>query len=187
MTTTFSCDRRTTVRLGYSLLILFLASAAAGCKRAEPVKVEQADEEGPRMASTVHTGDPKSESQLVNGFYGIEQNSWRWTGQRFSVVLRPPAGAAQRGASLVVNLSVPDPVIAKLKTISLSGGIGGTSLAPETYTQPGPYVYKRDIAPAALNSETVRVDFQLDKVMQPSGGDLRELGIVVTSVGLEPR
>jgi hypothetical protein len=29
------------------------------------------------------------------------------------------------------------------------------------------------------------VDFQLDKAMTPSGGDIRELGIIVFTVGLE--
>ena len=33
--------------------------------------------------------------------------------------------------------------------------------------------------------DTVRVDFQLDKAIPPGGGDIRELGIVVLSIGLE--
>jgi hypothetical protein len=31
----------------------------------------------------------------------------------------------------------------------------------------------------------VRVDFQLDKSIPPSGADLRDLGVVVLSAGLE--
>src|SRR6516162_1251471 len=109
-----------------SALALALLLAVTGCKRKESTNVS--DDEGPRMASVVHTGDPQSDPQLVQGFYAIEQNSWRWTAQRFSVVLRPPAGAGERGATLNMQLAVPDVVISRLKTISLSGNIGTTQL-----------------------------------------------------------
>jgi hypothetical protein len=168
-------------------LWLIAALAFSACKRKETVKVQQTDEEGPRMASTVHTGDPKSDTQLVSGFYGIEQNSWRWTAQRFSVVLRPPAGGAQRGATLNLQLTVPDPTIARLKTVAISANVGGTMLPPETYTQPGQYTYTRDIAPNLLGSEAVRIDFQLDKSLPPSSADARELGVIVGSVGLDAK
>lgn len=181
MQSQFCCNRRA------AALLLVLILGAAGCKRKETVKVAQTDEEGPRMASTVHTGDPKSETQLVNGFYGIEQNAWRWTAQRFSVVLRPPADAAQRGATLNVQLTVPEATLAKLKTISLSANIGGTPLSPETYTQPGPYTYTRDVPAGLLGSEAVRIDFQTDKALPPTGVDARELGVIVGSVGLDAK
>ncbi len=179
---------RATARFAVPALLAAVLSSAPACRRTRPVQVQETtDEEGPRMASIVHTGDPRSDAQLISGFYGIEQNSWRWTAQRFSVVLRPPAGAAQRGATLVVSLTVPDVVITKLHTISLTASIGGNTLPPETYTQPGPYTFKRDVAPNLLTNATVQVDFQLDKVMQPDGGDIRQLGVVVNSIGLEPR
>jgi hypothetical protein len=168
-------------------LLLILAFGIAGCKRKETVKVEQTDEEGPRMASTVHTGDPKSETQLVNGFYGIEQGAWRWTAQRFSVVLRPPPGGAQKGATLNVQLTIPDATISKLKTVALSANIGNTPLSPETYTQPGAYTYTRDVPASLLGSEAVRIDFQTDKALPPTGADARELGLIVGSVGLDAK
>jgi hypothetical protein len=170
-----------------ALLLLIAVVGLAGCKRKQTVKVQQTDEEGPRMASIVHTGDPKSETQLVSGFYDIEQNSWRWTAPRFSVVLRPPAGAAENGATLNVQLTVPDVMIAKVKTISLSATIGTTPLPPETYTQPGQYTYTRDIAPSLLGSEAVRIDFQTDKSLPPTGADQRELAVIVASVGLDAK
>ena len=157
------------------------------CKR-KTVKVQVAEDEGPTMASIVHTGDPKSDPQLVSGFYSIEDHAWRWTAQRFSVVLRPPAGAAERGATLNVGLAFPDAVASKLKTVSLSGNIGATALPPETYTQPGTYTYTREVPANALAGEAVRVDFQLDKAIPPgTGGDQRELGLIVSSVGLEAK
>lgn len=170
-----------------TVLMILPVLLAVSCRRAQPVAVGNTDEQGPAMASTVHTGAPGSDAQLVSGFYGIEQNAWRWTAQQFSVVLRPPAGAAQKGANLVVNLTVPDGVIAKLKAISLSASIAGNSFPPETYTQPGPYTFTRSIPPALLGIDAVKVEFQLDKVMPPSNGDIRPLGIIVSSVGFEPK
>lgn len=170
------------------LFALALLAALAGCKKKETVAVGKTDEEGPRMASIVHTGDPQSDTQLVTGFYSIEQNAWRWTAQRFSVVLRPPAGGAQRGATLTMQFAVPDAIISKLKTVSLSGTIGATPLSPESYTQAGPYTYTRDIPPNLLNVEALRIDFQLDRALPPgTNGDQRELGVIVSSVGLEAK
>lgn len=170
-----------------SVLALAVLLVIAGCKRKENVNVSD-DEGPPRIASVVHTGDPQSDTQLVAGFYPIEQNSWRWTAQRFSVVLRPPPGSAERGATLNMQLAVPDAVISKLKTISVLGNIGATQLSPETYTEQGPYTYTRDIPASLLNAEALRVDFKLDKSLPPgTGGDQRELGVIVSSVGLEAK
>jgi hypothetical protein len=167
-------------------LIVFLT--LAGCKRKDTVSAGKTEDEGPQLASIVHTGDPHSDAQLVTGFYNIEQRAWRWTAQRFSVVLRPPAGGAQRGATLTMQLSIPDGVIAKLKTISLSGTIGTTPLPSETYTQPGPYTYTCDVPASLLASDALRIDFQLDKSLAPGAvGDQRELGVIISSVGLEAK
>jgi hypothetical protein len=174
----FSREWRVALRWCCSVLLVTLAFAPLGCKR-KPA--------GPRMASTIHMGDPRTEAQLASGFYGIEQNAWRWTGRRFSLVLRPPLGAAQKGVTLQLRLTVPPVIVEKLKTIALSATINGTSLPPETYTQAGDYTYTREVAPALLAGESVRVDFQLDKSMPPSGADLRDLGVVVLSAGLEAK
>ncbi|HXK04410.1 MAG TPA: hypothetical protein VMS37_18550 [Verrucomicrobiae bacterium] len=158
---------------------------APACKRK---KVNVAiDEETPRMLSVLNMADPKAEPQLVKGFHGVESSAWRWTEKQFTVALRPPFGAAQKGAKLTVKLTVPQPTIDKLKTVSLSASVGGLTLPPETYTTPGDYQYVRDIPASVLAGESVRVDFQLDKAMPPSGADVRELGIIVFSVGLESK
>src|SRR5579872_2804826 len=108
------------MRLFGCLLLAALALAPMGCKQAKKVQVQQTVEEAPRMASLVRMGDPKVEAQLVNGFYGIEGNAWRWSARQFTVVLRPPFGASQRGGRLVLNLTVPPVVIEKLKNVSLT-------------------------------------------------------------------
>jgi hypothetical protein len=181
MTNAYSRERRLALCWSCSVLLLTLAFAPLGCKRKQAVKGASP------MASTVHMGDPQTEAQLIGGFYGIEQSAWRWSGRRFSVALGPPLGAAQKGATLQLRLTVPPVVIEKLTTITLSATIGGSALPPETYTQAGDYTYTREVAPALLAGESVRVDFQLDKSMPPSGADLRDLGVVVLSAGLESK
>ena len=160
-----------------------------GCKQAKKVQVQQTVEESPRLASVVHMGDANVETQLVSGFYGIEGNAWRWTARQFTVVLRPPFGAAQSGGTLQLSLTVPQVVIDKLKNVSLTASIDGSPLPPETYTQAGPYIYKRDLPPNLLAADSVKVDFQLDKAMPPGGRRIkRELGVVVVnSVSIEAK
>jgi hypothetical protein len=178
---------KTTRKLLWPALLAAMALGPAGCKRHKSVQVQDTIEEGPRMASTLRMGDPKVETQLVSGFYGIEGNAWRWTGKQFIVVLKTPFGAAQRGGTLTFNLAVPQAVIENLKNISLAASVDGSPLAPETFTQPGPAVFKRDIPASLLGGDTVKVEFQLDKSYSPGGADTRELGVVATSIALEPK
>lgn len=169
-----------------AMLIASLALAPLACNRHKRVTV-QTEEEGPTLATIVHVADPQAAAQLLNGFYGVEQNSWRWTAGKFSVVLRPPRTAAAKGATLQLKFTVPEVVIAKLKALSLSASVNGTPLRPESYTLPGEFTYSRDVPAGLLAGESAKVDFSLDKTMPPTAGDQRELGVVVTTVGLDPK
>src|ERR1039457_4839403 len=94
MKNAFPRERRLALRWSCSVLLLTLAFAPLGCKR------QQTGQGASAMASTIHMGDPQTAPQLVSGFYGIEQNAWRWTGRRFSLVLRPRHWARARKAPL---------------------------------------------------------------------------------------
>jgi hypothetical protein len=174
-------------KIGGTALVAALALAPVGCKRPEKVQVQETVEEGPRLVSALKMGDPKVETQLIGGFYGIEGGAWRWTAHQFTAVLKTPFGASQRGGTLELNLTVPGVIIEKLKTVSLAASIDGKPLPPETYTQPGPYSYKRDIPANWLSGESVKVEFQLDKAMPPTGAERRELGIVANALSLGPK
>ena len=170
-----------------AVLAAALALGTPGCKRPDKVQVQETVEEGPHMVSALTMGDPKVETQLISGFYGIEGGAWRWTAKQFIAVLKTPFGAAQRGATLEFNLSVPPVVLEKLKTVSLAASVDGKPLPPESYTQPGPASYKRDLPASMLSGENVKIEFTLDKSWQPGGADLRELGIVASSLSLVPK
>jgi len=184
MTISFSSQRRPAVAA--AILALSLALVPAGCRRHRRVTV-QTVEESPALASVVATADPHIVKQLIAGFYGVEQNSWRWTAGRFSVLLRPPRTAAADGAVLQLKFAVPEVALSRLKGVSLSAYVNGTALAPETYTQAGQFIYSRDVPARLLAGDVTRVDFSLDKTIAPSAADRRELGVVVSLVGFQPK
>jgi hypothetical protein len=86
-----------------------------------------------------------------------------------------------------VKLTVPPVVIEQEKNVTLSTSIAGAPLPPETYAKAGDYTFTRDVPASALAGDSVRLDFELDKAMPPSGADQRELGIVVLAIGLEAK
>jgi hypothetical protein len=180
--------RRSRLPLLAGGLVLALALAPLGCK-SEPkaTKVVAAEGEAPALASTVRASEASQEPQLLDGFYSVEANSWRWTAKQFRVVLRPPIGSAQNGATLDMSLTVPQVAIDHAKSLTLSASVEGTPLPPETYTKSGQYEFKRDVPASALSEQAVRIQFSLDKAIPPSGADRRELGVIVTSVGLQPK
>ena len=158
----------------------------AGCKRTQP-KSDATIEEGPTLQTMLQVGDPNAAPQLIKGFHDVEAGSWRWTMGKFSVTLSPPPKASERGARLVLRLMVPEPVIQKLTSMKLSASLDGVALAEETYTKAGQYVYSQDVPAQALAKRVVTVDFALDKFLPPGEADQRELGLVVTAVGLEAK
>ena len=171
-------------------LVLSIALTAGACrrKRKPQVKVDLTDESGTsQMLSIVSVADPKATPQLIRGFFGLEDNQWRWTTSKFAVTLKPPAMAAQKGATLVLKFTIPDPVIAKVKSTTLNASVNGTATAPQTYTKAGEYVYSRDIPASALGGEAVMAEFAFDKFLPPSSSDQRELAVIATSIGLEPK
>ena len=177
-------------RLVSIALVLSIALTAGACKRKrKPQMKVDLTEENPntQMLSVVSVADTRATQQLVKGFYNLEDNQWRWTMSKFTVTLRPPAGAAQKGATLVLKFAIPDPVIAKVKATTLTAAVNGTPTAPQTFTKAGEYVYSRDVPASALGGDSVTVEFSLDKFLTPTPTDQRELAIVATSIGLEPK
>ena len=166
-------------------LLLAALGLVAGC--GAPDLTGRTEEEPPRPSIEVRVADPLTSSQLLSGWYKVEGNSWRWTAGKFAVLLRPPIGSAAKGATLTLNFTVPAVVIAQLHSVTLWASIQGTRLAPETYHQGGRAAYTRDVPASLLSGNTVRIDFELNRVMVPGKGDTRELGVIADRVGLEAK
>ena len=101
------------------------------------------------------------------------------------MILRPPAGAAARGAVLSLRFSIPEPVMNKVAETTLSVTLAGVVLEPETYKRAGEYVYSRDVPRDLLAGDSVLAEFSLSKFLAPGEADQRELGLVVSSIGLD--
>ncbi len=164
---------------------LVLAASACTLHREKPRVTEE--EAVPRLAMIVRMADPGAAPQLLSGFYEVEHDAWRWTAGKFSVRLRPPRQAPKKGATLQLKFSVPDVAIAELRTVSVDAVLSGTNLGRETYQRAGEFTYSRDVPAHLLAQGPVQIDFSLDKVLPAAPGDKRTLGIIVTSVGFEPK
>ena len=172
------------------VLILSFALCAAACRRTEPDLSVYTEEEPPHLSSAIRTADPHAASQLVSGWHQVEDNAWRWTARSFSAVLRPPPGSGKFGAILTLHLTVPDVVIARLGSTTLSASVAGLRLAPETYAHSGVARYVREIPPSILSGDSVRVDFALDRAIPPKSidaRDSRELGVIVGGLDLQTK
>ena len=168
--------RRLTAAL---VLLALVALAPSGCRRRKKGKTR---EDG--LASAINMADPADSAQIVRGFSNVEGDAWRWSTSRFSVVLRPPPGAAQSGAKLELNFTLHDAVVGKLGPVTVSAMVNGTPVASETFSAPGDYTYSHDVPASALGSDVVTVEFSTDKALPPTDKDKRELALIVKTIGL---
>jgi hypothetical protein len=165
--------------LPLTLILIPLLLAGTGCKRRH-----RSSGQAQVKASSIFAGDPTVAAHFAKGFYEVEANAWRWTGKDFAVDLTPPLHSDLKGAQLVVKLAVPDAVIQKENSVQLSASIQDYKLEPQVFTKPGQYTYTRDVPADKLRSDAVRIDFAVDHTLPPTETDIRELGIIVSQVGL---
>src|SRR5580704_8766485 len=103
--------RRSLTIAATTLLALSLNLACSG-KHSTTVQNDEGDSGAPPpIVSALKMSDPSAKAQLAKGFYPLEANAWRWTAGNFSVTLKTPPGAAQKGATLTLALTVSDIVL----------------------------------------------------------------------------
>ncbi len=139
------------------------------------------------LASMINMADPSTAAQLLSGFHGVEQGAWRWTMKRFSVVLKPPVGSDQKGATLRLKMFISDDQIARLAPLTLTADIDGHPLDPQSFTKTGDQVYSQPVSPDLMKASSVKVNFSLDKAREPDSVDGRQLGVVASVIGLQTR
>ena len=177
------------------LLALLLASLLLlACPSNEPELAQPPQSETEESAavtpsgellSSVHMGDPAAEAQLLEGFYGLEQGVWRWTAKKFVVAVEAPAGAAQ-GTQLEFKFTLPEAVIGRLNSVTLTARVNGADVGSQTYDQAGELVFEKPVpAEAFEGGGAAKVEFELDKALPPTEADKRELGLVAISVALK--
>jgi hypothetical protein len=139
-----------------------------------------------QATSSVNAGDPARAAQLLKGFYNIEANAWRWSAKNFSVLLKAPPGSEKNGCELALHFYIPDAQVQKSGAMTLSAEIDGHELPARTFSQTNAYTYSAHVPAELLQSGFVAVNFRLDKAAIGLNGDSRELGVVVTSISLDP-
>lgn len=139
------------------------------------------------LAAIVSVADRRTEQQLVRGFHRLESAGWRWTAGRFTVTLQPPGNAASNGAVLLLKFTLPPPVVDRVKSVTLTPAINGAPLAPQTYDKAGEHSYRAEVPPMALSGSPVSVEFTLDHFLKAGEVEDRELGLIVSVIGLEAR
>ncbi len=111
--------------------------------------------------------------RLLDGWYHLENDTWRWTARKFSFEI----DAASANATLQLAFYLPEPVAAQHPSVTLRARAAGQELPAIGYTASGFHSYT-----ARLNGLTpgpVRVEFELDQFLAPTSNDPRELGIQV--------
>jgi hypothetical protein len=86
----------------------------------------------------------------------------------------------------VMHGYVPEVVIQKLGSLTLTGRFDGHPLTASTVSHAGQFVFRSSLNDGWIAKGIAQVDFQLDKAMAPSASDGRELGVAVTGISIEP-
>ena len=171
----------------FPLAAVLACLVQSGCKPRDPVRLQPTDESAPELTSVVHMADPKAAIQLMKGFHSVEHNAWRWTMGQFSVTLKVPPGGAQKGAALVGTFTLPDAVISKVKSTTLSASIGGAQVGSASYKTAGEHTFSADVPAAVLKPEAVTIDFALSSFLPAGSVDVRELGLVASTIALNAK
>ena len=125
-------------------------------------------ERQPQLTS-INPRDPQSASQIISGLF--EDG---WMTEDATVILKRP----DRGGMLRADIYIPDRAPARRLTML----IDGQQAAQETFARPGAYTLA---VPSREGPATVTVTLKVDQTFSVPG-DLRKLGVVVTSLGFRP-
>ncbi len=112
----------------------------------------------------------------------MEQGAWRWTEKVFAVALKPPSVEPGEEVNVEFTFSIAEASISRLGPLTLAATLNGSAVGSETYDQAGDYTFTKPVPSEVLASETIEAVFELDKVLPPTGSDLRELGVIAVSV-----
>ena len=172
---------------GFTVLCA-LALLASGCSK-KANQAAQKDEGEPAastaLVSSLKMNAPTAKEQLTKGFFQLESGTWRWTAGNFTITLKTPPGAAQKGATLTLNLVASASVLKQVHSQSLSAAVGSQTLKTEKYVDAGAHTFTADVPASLLTGDTVAIDFSLDNSLPPSPADRRELGVIVTAASLD--
>jgi len=168
------------------LCALALLVSACGRKANQTVQNDEGEPAANApLVSSLKMNGPSAKKQLTKGVYQLESGVWRWTAGNFTITLKTPPGAAQKGATLSLNLVASDAVLQQVHAQSLTAAVGTQTLKSEKYVDPGAHTFTADVPASLAGGDTVAIDFSLDNSLPPGPNDRRELGIIITAASLD--
>jgi hypothetical protein len=115
--------------------------------------------------------------KLLEGWYPLEQNSFRWTSRRFSVELRKALSMDARKLRFTFHL--PEAVVQASGPITIRAEVNGEKFATATFSTQGEHDYTVDLGRRISKNGPVKIDFSVDKALPAGDLDTRELALIV--------
>lgn len=151
---------------------------APGCKRVHHPNPNATVEEESELSSSIEMSNPRDAAQLLNGFYNLEQNAWRWTAKQFSVSLAAPKSAVPGAGRLEFRFTVPDIAASELAGVTVSASVEGRPLGAYQAAKPGEQTAVFQVPPELMRADALIVDFTLDKTIPRREAETRDLGVI---------
>jgi|SRR6185312_4416612 len=168
------------------LCTLALLVSACGKKANQTVQNDEGEPAANApLVSSLKMNAPSAKQQLTKGVFQLESGMWRWTAGNFTITLKTPPGAAQKGAILTLSLVAADSVLKQVHSQSLTAAVGSKTLKTEKYVDAGAHTFTADVPASLLTGDTVAIDFSLDNSLPPGPTDRRELGVIITAASLD--
>jgi hypothetical protein len=95
-----------------------------------------------------------------------------------------PVGARQKSAVLRTDLVLPEVIFRSTGPVALEVSASGQQLGAQTMSAAGNHTLQWSIPAEVLITETITLDFRLDKSVPPGAVDPRELGLIFLRAGL---
>jgi hypothetical protein len=133
------------------------------------------------LRSYLNLADIRTKSQLIDGWYSLEDGAWRWMSGRAEAVLAAPQKCPVRFEMQVYF--PPDHMRRAGGPVTVSVLINCRSLGQQTYSEPGGYRLEFAVPAQTIGDRTAQVSIRCSRAVAPSKTDLRELGAVVSALG----
>ncbi|OYW10852.1 MAG: hypothetical protein B7X34_04100 [Acidobacteriia bacterium 12-62-4] len=142
------------------------------------------DDSESTVSEIVRANDSRVAAQLARGFYDLESGAWRWTMPKFAIRFLVPPGVREKGAVLKADLVLPEVIFKATGPIKLTASAGNQSFGQQSLDRVGDHSVSFALPAAALTTETITIDFSLDKALPPGAVDPRELGLIFVKAGI---
>ena len=110
--------------------------------------------------------------RLLEGWYALEENSYRWTERRFSIEIRRPALLKPSMLRFNFRLVGAGPV-------TMAAAVNGEAAEPARFTGEGEHCFEIAIPKKAREAAAIRFDFEAAGEVPGRGVDERDLALLV--------